>query len=317
MFLSNPSQSAPRASLTGDAGPHETAPLSPAPFTRNLELRIEESSRTAWCVMRPQGRPSYTLELMQDVHRMQHAMAELFAGQAESGQRPVDWFVMASAVPGIYNLGGDLAHFAERIRARDHASLVRYGHIAVEAIHRNTIAFGLPIVTMALIQGDALGGGFEHALSFDLIIAERSAKIGLPEILFNMFPGMGAYSFLSRRLDRRRAEELILSGRIYTAEELHAIGVVDVLAEDGEGEAAACDYIARHSRKHNAHLATLRARRRVNPVTLEELRDVVELWADAAMNLAEADLKKMGRLVAAQERRLASLASPGFAQAAE
>ncbi|MXP62163.1 enoyl-CoA hydratase [Roseomonas sp. M0104] len=317
MFVSNPAQSAPRASLASEAGLNGTAPLSPAPFTRNLELRIEEGSRTAWCVMRPEGKPSYTLELMQDVHRMQHAMVEMFSGHEQGAPRPVDWFVMASAVPGIYNLGGDLAHFAERIRARDHSSLVRYGHIAVEAIHRNTVAFGLPVVTMALIQGDALGGGFEHALSFDLIIAERSAKVGLPEVLFNMFPGMGAYSFLSRRLDRRRAEELILSGRIHTAEELHAMGVVDVLAEDGDGEAAARDYIARHSRKHNAHYAMLRARRRVNPVTLEELRDVVEMWADAAMNLTEADLKKMGRLVAAQDRRLAGLASPGYAQAAE
>jgi len=317
MFLARTSHPATLSNLQGEAALHGTAPLSPASFERNLELRIEEGTRTAWCVMRPQGRPSYTLELMQDVHRMQQAMVNMFAGHAETGQRPVDWFVMSSAVPGIYNLGGDLAHFAERIRARDHASLVRYGHIAVEAIYNNTIAFGLPVVTMALVQGDALGGGFEHALSFDLIIAERSAKIGLPEILFNMFPGMGAYSFLSRRLDRRRAEELILSGRIHTAEELHAMGVVDVLAEDGEGEVTAREYIARHSRKHNAHYAMLRARRRVNPVTLEELRDVVEMWADAAMNLTEADLKKMGRLVAAQERRLQSIASPGFANAAE
>lgn len=283
----------------------------------NLELRLETGTRTAWCTMRPQGRPSYTLELMQDVHRMQAVISGLFAERAHTGERPADWFVMNSAVPGIYNLGGDLAHFAERIRARDHASLVRYGHIAVEAIYKNTIAFGVPVITLALIQGDALGGGFEHALSFDMIVAERNAKIGLPEILFNMFPGMGAYSFLSRRLDRKRAEELITSGKIHTAAELHEMGVVDILAEDGEGEAVVRDYIARHSRKHNAHLTMLRARRRVNPVTLEELRDVVEMWADAAMNLGEADLKKMGRLVAAQERRLASLESPGLAHAAE
>jgi len=302
------------------AGHRESAPATaldlPIQFD-NLDLRFEAATRTAWCTMRPQGRPSYTLELMQDVHRMQHTMTSIYAERAAAGERPADWFVMASAVPGIYNLGGDLAHFAERIRSRDHESLVRYGHIAVEAIHRNTVAFGLPIVTMALIQGDALGGGFEHALSFDLIVAERSAKIGLPEILFNMFPGMGAYSFLSRRLDRRRAEELILSGRIHTAEELHEMGVVDVLAEDGAGEATARDYIARHSRKHNAHITMLRARRRVNPVTLEELRDVVEMWAEAAMNLGEADLKKMGRLVAAQERRLGSVPSAGLAHAAE
>ncbi|MGI4941926.1 MAG: crotonase/enoyl-CoA hydratase family protein [Janthinobacterium lividum] len=276
----------------------------------NLDIRLDARTKTCWCTMRPQGRPSYTLELMRDVGSMQHDIHQLFEDLAPLGERPMEWFVMDSATPGIFNLGGDLGHFAERIRARDLTALRHYGHVAVEAIYRNTVAFDVPIVTMALVQGDALGGGFEHALSFDLIVAERSAKLGLPEILFNMFPGMGAYSFLSRRMDRGRAEALILSGRVHTAEELHAMGVVDVLAEDGEGKEAVCEYIARHGRKHNAHQATYRARRRVNPVTLEELRDVVDIWAEAAMNLTAPDLRKMERLTSAQDRRLASLPAP-------
>jgi DSF synthase len=270
----------------------------------NLELEVDTQNDTCWCFMRPVGRPSYTHELMSDVSQMQHAVTSAFAAVPAGGPRPFSWFVMASAVPGIYNLGGDLGHFAQRIREGDLASLRRYGHVAVEAIYRNSIAFSVPIVTIALVQGDALGGGFEHALSFDLIVAERSAKLGLPEILFNMFPGMGAYSFLTRRMDRGRAEAMILSGRIYSAEELHEMGVVDVLAEDGEGQQAVQEYIARHKRKFNAHQATYRARRRVNPVTLEELRDVVDIWAEAALNLSEADLRKMDRLCAAQDRRL-------------
>jgi DSF synthase len=98
---------------------------------------------------------------------------------------------------------------------------------------------------------------------------------------------------------------MLLSGTIYTAEELYAMGLVDVVAEDGEGERAARDYIARHARKHNAHRAIFQARRLVNPVTLEELRAVADVWAEAAIKLTEADLKKMGRLVAAQDRRIA------------
>jgi DSF synthase len=271
----------------------------------NIELEIDNLSETCWCFMRPQGRPSYTHKLMHDISEMQHSITNAFATIPTGTPRPFSWFVMASAVPGIYNLGGDLRHFSERIRQGDLAEMRHYGHVAVEAIHRNTVAFNAPIVTIALVQGDALGGGFEHALSFDIIVAERSAKLGLPEILFNMFPGMGAYSFLSRRMDRARAEALILSGRIHTAEELYKMGVVDVLADDGQGQQVVQDYIARHNRKFNAHQATYRARRRVNPVTLEELRDVVDIWAEAALNLTEADLRKMDRLCTAQDRRLA------------
>jgi len=275
----------------------------------NLTTALDTASRSFWCRMRPEGRPSYTMALMQDITDLQLAIRQGFAQAPVDEERPFDYFVFASALPGIYNLGGDLGHFAERIRQRDRASLTRYGHVAVEAIHRNATAFDSPVITMALVQGDALGGGFECALSLDLIVAERSAKMGLPEILFNLFPGMGAYSFLSRRMGMMEAEKLILSGRIYTAEELHGMGVVDVLAEDGQGREAALDYIARHGRRHNAHLHTYRARRRVQPVTLEELRDVVDIWVEACLQLEEPDLRKMLRLCAAQDRRLAGEAS--------
>jgi DSF synthase len=303
--------SPPEAMISRPAG-EDSRPASQNILGRhydNLKLEIDGVNDTCWCFMQPQGRPSYTHELMDDISRMQHAITETFACATAHERQPFSWFVMASAVPGIYNLGGDLGHFARHIRQGDLEALRHYGHVAVKAIHRNTIAFDSPIVTMALVQGDALGGGFEHALSFDIIIAERSAKMGLPEILFNMFPGMGAYSFLSRRMDRKRAEALILSGRIHTAEELYEMGVVDVLAEDGAGEQAAQDYIARHNRKFNAHMATYRARRRVNPVTLDELIGVVDIWAEAALQLTDRDLRIMDRLCTAQDKRLAAMHS--------
>ena len=159
---------------------------------------------------------------------------------------------------------------------------------------------------MALVQGDALGGGFECALSMDMIVAERSAKLGLPEIMFNLFPGMGAYSFLSRRLDAARAEKMILSGRIYSAEELHDMGIVDILAEDGQGEEAVREYIDRHAYRLNAYRAVYQARKRVNPVTFDELRDVTDIWVEAALGLSESDLRRMARLTAAQDRRRTS-----------
>jgi DSF synthase len=168
------------------------------------------------------------------------------------------------------------------------------------------MAYEAGVVSIALVQGDALGGGFECALSFDMIVAERSARFGFPEVLFNLFPGMGATSFLSRRIGRVAARRMMLDGTIHTAEELHAMGVVDVLAEDGEGEAAVRELIARHGRRRNATQALFGAMRQVEPVTLEELRAVVDIWVDAALNLGPADLRKMKRLASAQERRCAS-----------
>ncbi len=202
----------------------------------------------------------------------------------------------------MFNLGGDLNLFVEKIRARDGATLRRYGYACVEAGHANHRGYDNGVITIGLIQGDALGGGLESALSCDLLIAERQAKFGLPEVLFNLFPGMGAYSFLSRRIGPVKAEEMIMSGRIYTAEEMLALGVVDVLAEPGEGQRAVRTYIAANRARRNAHSAIYKVRRRVNPVPLEELRDVVDTWVEAALALEETDLRKMTRIAAAQDR---------------
>jgi DSF synthase len=279
------------------------APLrSGAPAPRpNLDVELDRQGGTLWSWLRPQGRPCFSHGLLADIRALQRDVLQL---QAELPR--LRHVVMGCRTPGIFNLGGDLALFAGLIRAGDLEGLRRYGHAAVEAIHRNHTAFGLPLVTIALVQGDALGGGFECALAHDVIIAERSAKFGLPEVLFNLFPGMGAYSFLSRRIGRAAAERMILSGRIHQAEELHAMGLIDVLAEDGTGEEATRDWIDRHARRFNALQSVCEARRRVDPVTLEELRAVVDGWAEAALRLEEMDLRKMLRLAAAQDRRLAA-----------
>lgn len=281
------------------------APRGPAPALprfEELDLDLDPRTRTLWCFMRPEGRPSFTTGLLADLAGMQRALKRLMT-DAAPGPPPVRYYVLASRLPGIFNLGGNLHLFADRIRARDRACLEAYARACIDVLHTNAVSFEQPIVTIALVQGDALGGGFEAALSCDVIVAERGAKFGLPEVLFNLFPGMGAYSFLSRRLGAARAEAMILSGQLHSAEELHALGLVQVLAEPGQGRAAVEAYIARNGRRHNAHRAVYQAGRCVHPLRYEELERVIGVWVDAAMALTEADLRKMERLVAAQNRR--------------
>jgi DSF synthase len=273
----------------------------------HIDVSLEADSKTYWAFMRASNRPNFTLGLLRDMQEMQVSIRDLFDESRLGKEAPVKFFVFGSKIPGIYNLGGDLGHFVERIRAGDIESMRHYAYECINVIYGNAHAFHLPIVTIGLVQGDALGGGLECALSYDILVAERSAKLGLPEVLFNLFPGMGAYSFLSRRLGAREAEKMIMSGRVYSAAELHDMGVVDVLAEDGEGEMAVRDTIARNARKHNAHTAMYQARRRVQPLHYEELKDIVDIWVDAALRLTEADLRKMTHLTAAQNRRLANL----------
>ena len=276
----------------------------------HLGVQYDERLRTCWAygqLGRSYGRA--TSALLSDVQAMQSNLRQLRAAQVQSGVETIQYFVIGSSISGVYNLGGDIVFFADRIRAGDRAAMHAYAHQCIDVIYGNYTAFSMPIVTIALVQGDALGGGFENALSHDVLVAERSARLGLPEIMFNLFPGMGAYSFLSRRIGGPAAEKMIMSGNLYSAAELHQMGIVDVLAEDGEGEAAVRDYIESRTRKFNAQQAMCRTRRQVNPVTIEELRNVVDIWVETAMSVTEPDLRKMERLAQAQMRRLRSVSA--------
>jgi DSF synthase len=121
---------------------------------------------------------------------------------------------------------------------------------------------------------------------------------------------MGAFSFLSRKIGRRAAEEMITSGTIYSARQLYDLGVIDVLTPDGTGEAAVQGFIKRHSKNMMGRQAFERARGAVSPITEEELMRVVEIWADTALLLQDRDLKVMDRLIRAQARSVEQMHDP-------
>ena len=263
-----------------------------------LEVQWDASAGALWTYMTPHDRPNFNRGILRDFETWQDEIRREFVG-SDSGLK---YLVLGSRFPGIWNLGGDLDLFSSFILAGDRTGLVKYGRDCVAMLYNHMRRLELPVVTIALVEGDALGGGFEAMLSFNVVVAERNARFGLPEIAFGLFPGMGAHCLLSRKLGMAKAEEMILSGRTYAAEEMHALGLVHILAEPGEGAAAVRNYIERNGRKQSGHRGIYQASALVDPVTLEELEAVVEVWADAALCLKPSDLKLMKRLTEAQSR---------------
>ncbi|WP_242124758.1 crotonase/enoyl-CoA hydratase family protein [Sphingobium sp. Sx8-8] len=263
-----------------------------------IDVRWDGPASTLWAFMTPTNRPNFSMQLLRDVRAWYSESKRLF----DAGALPIKYLVAGSRFPGVFNLGGDLELFAACIEKRDLPALVQYGHACVDVVHRTWRNGDMPVVSIALAQGDALGGGFEALLCFDVVIAERSARFGLPEILFGLFPGMGAYSILARKLGRLMAERMILSGKIYTAEEMYDMGIVHTLVEDGEGEAAVRDYVAANQAHHAGHVGVFEAGRRVDPLDYVELKDIVETWAGSALQISLKDLRMMRRLASAQTR---------------
>lgn len=276
-----------------------------------LDLEIDPHARIFWQFMKPSNRPSFTMGLLSDMRKAQAWVESTMLKSAAAGQAPIRYVVTSSRMAGIFNLGGDLPLFAHLIQTGDRDMLRQYAHACIEVQYQRATNMNVPVISVSLVQGDALGGGFECALTADVIIAERRAKFGVPEILFGLYPGMGAYSVLSRRIGVNRAEEMILSGRIYSAQELHSMGLVDVLADDGHGEAVVYDYVERADRSFSARCAVYNVRRMVNPITREELFAITDLWVDTALKLDPINLRKMTRIATAQDRRWNGTARTG------
>jgi DSF synthase len=286
----------------------------PSTTYRHLSTRFEPQYGAFWLILDPRPVPCVSLELIDELRRLYVEMARTFEAN-DPGKQPIRFFIVASKSPGVFNLGGDLSLFARCVAEKDAETLRKYAMGCIEILYPYIIGFDHPVTTFSLVQGDALGGGFEIALAGNILVAERSAKMGFPEVLFNLFPGMGAYNLLSRRIGMQRTEQMLLNGKLYRAEELHAEGVVDILAEDGRGENAVYEYIVRNENRGNAREAIHRVQRRLFPLRYEELLDVVEIWVDTAMQVGPREIRLMERLARSQgrisRREPISLVPPG------
>lgn len=263
-----------------------------------LDNYYDISQAALWTFMSFKGRPSYNPDLLMDFHGWQRNIRELKANSGDA----LKYVVLGSRRPGIFCFGGDLDYFMKCIATRNRNALYHYGRSCIEILHNNWRALDSELITIGLAQGDALGGGFESLLSFDVICAEKGAKFGFPEHMFGLFPGMGALSILGNKVGSAKAEQIIRTPKMLQAEELYEMGLVHILAEPGEGIAEVRRYIAKNSKRHAAHYRYQMAARRASPLAFDELDDIVALWADACVRLDDHYLQVMRRLVSAQTK---------------
>ncbi|WP_411706055.1 crotonase/enoyl-CoA hydratase family protein [Edaphovirga cremea] len=278
-------------------------PFSEAGHLSQISAFYEEGRNVMWMMLRSYPRPCFNQALIEDIM--------MLADSAKMSKLPIDFWVTGSLVPNIYNVGGDLDFFVDMIKNRKKESLRAYARACIDCIHAASRGFDIGAITLAMIEGSALGGGFEAALAHHYVLAQDTARMGFPEIAFNLFPGMGAYSLVSRKAGMRLAEELISTGESHTAEWYQARGLVDTLFQPGEGYVATRTFIDSLRPRLNGMRAMLRARQRVLQLSKSELMEITEDWVEAAFTLEEKDLSYMERLVMLQNRHTASLRKSG------
>ncbi len=168
-------------------------------------------------------------ELVLDRIEAMNALSTALAGQlsaacdALAADRRTRAVVLCSSHPRAFSVGADLK---ERDGVDD-AELARQRTL-LRAAFNGVLALPMPVV--AAVHGFALGGGLELALSCDLIIADPSAVLGLPEVSVGVIPGGGGTQLLPRRVGLAKAAELIFTARRVTATEALGLGLIDRLA---------------------------------------------------------------------------------------
>jgi DSF synthase len=272
----------------------------------NVTVKRDTPNRAVWVELNYTRRPCFSTDILADIRSAQHAIRQTARAELEQGLDDRLLFqVLASNDARTFSLGGDLIYFIELIKAGDRDGLCAYARTCIDIQFASVTHYDIPFTTIALVQGEALGGGFEAALSNNVLIAEESARFGFPEIHFGMFPGMGAISLLTRKTAPALGRRLIMDRRVHTAEELYDMGIVDVLAPDGEGRAAVLNYMHRHTAIAPGLHGFQAAVDRVMPLSYDELNDIVEHWVDTALQLNEKNRRLMAYFARAQATRTA------------
>jgi len=201
------------------------------------------------------------------------------ATKVVAGDQSVRAVVLSAAGAKAFCVGADLKE--------------RNGYSDADLMRQRPVmraAFGgildLPVPSIAAVHGYALGGGFELALSCDLIVADETAVVGLPEVSVGVIPGGGGTQLLSRRIGSSRAADLIFTARRLDAVTAERLGVFDRLVAAGEARPAALA-LARQIAQHSpvGVRAAKRALRRGSGLDLAAGLDVEDgAWRETAFS---------------------------------
>lgn len=196
-------------------------------MTDSPVITVDERDRVAWLTL---DRPPLNIL---DIATMRDVSSHL----SELAQRQDLVAVVVSARGRVFSAGVDIPQ-----HRRD---TIEEMLTVVFDLYR--ALYALPMPTVCAVQGDALGGGMELAITCDCILSSDTARFGVPEITLGVFPPV-AVARLHHLIGVNRAAELILTGRTISAEEAQAIGLVNQVYAAAQFDRQVEDHLAQYRR---------------------------------------------------------------------
>lgn len=222
------------------------------------------------------------------------ALAELedFVAALKSAEREAQALIISSARKEGFCAGADLRELYREIHGLDAKQRARGVRDFIERIHHVMNALDeAPLTTIAAVHGIAFGGGFELALTCDLIIADKMARFCFPELRLGLIPGFGGIPRLKRDIGNAAVRDLLLTGRSINAQKAQSIGLVSQVTAEGDAlrvARATAAQIGKFDRE-----TAIAAKRFIKPIPREELQREIDIFCELFTRpTVEAGLRK-------------------------
>lgn len=217
---------------------------------------------------------------------------ESFASALESLQKDAHALIISSARTEGFCAGADLRELYQRSHSLGQSERVAGLRDFLGRIHLVMNAIdAAPITTIAAVHGVTFGGGFELALTCDLIIADKMARFCFPELRLGLIPGFGGIPRLTRDLGNAVVRDLLLTGRSINATKAQSVGLVSQVAAEGEALRVARATAAQLKKFDRSTTTT--AKRFIKPIPYDMLRREIEIFCELFTRPAvEAGLRK-------------------------
>ena len=217
---------------------------------------------------------------------------EKFIGALPELEEDAHAVIVHSTLDCGFSAGADLRELYGQTRGMDKATAVKELRKSLQRTHHVMNTFDAsPLTTIAAVHGVVFGGGFELALTCDLIIADRTARFCFPELRLGLIPGFGGIPRLRRDLGNAMVRDLLLTGRSFSATKAQQVGLVSQVVGEGQALPAARATAAQVGKFDRSTSAV--AKKFVKPVPYDELRQEIDIFCDLFTRPAvEAGLKK-------------------------
>jgi enoyl-CoA hydratase/carnithine racemase len=211
------------------------------------------------------------LAMLDDLEQFAAALPEL-----ESQARAL--IIYSKQNPG-FSAGADLRELYSLAQAMDVPSATKGVREFLERIHAVFSRLDMsPLTTVAAVHGVCFGGGFELALTCDLIIADKMARFCFPELRLGLIPGFGGIPRLKRDIGNGVVRDLLLTGRSINATKALAAGLASQIAGEGEALRVARATAAQLTKFDRGTAAA--AKRFIKPLPVEELRREIDIFCE-------------------------------------